>query len=490
MGVKIGKQREIGSNVLLFFLSLFVVAATILITHFFILPQGLFGEESDEKLQGLLWILSIVLGSLSVVVLLIYTTKLKRPLQFSTLPVYQFFALSLLIISMIVAISLLPNTIEDLPIAKISQDNGEISSWYLIIGETINKTNSSVSHHDVNNELESNPSDSTTQSDSSKTTAKSETNDSTATRGKDRNGKEWFVFQIPYFILIPGLLGAYIRYLYKDVREFKEDLKSDLLSLKEIFLEHRNKVYEISLAMDASLNDILKFADKFTHKEKRDPYITTKNLLDVCNCTNNYIYSLPPEAVTPFSKYLKDKFSELSVLETSYEKQRFQVGDKTNTKTLTVVGAFFLAPILAVVAWLIAEVVTPGIHKEMLIVLAFSAGLSADAIVKKMWSLTGEKLKVDHDADKAPFVEIKKLDVNPKTGKAPLSVSFKLAINGKEKKIEWDFGDSSSVTGGKEKQHEYKKPGKYNGKVMVTDQKGDVEEKGFVINVTKSSDDT
>lgn len=435
---------------------------------------------SAEKLLYVAWVSSVVVGSLAVIVLLIYTTTLKRPVQFSNLPVYQFFALTVLIISMIVAVSLLPtDTFDNVPISKIRIDTGDITTWYLAIGERniidsgcIEKTNH-CQEDSKTNLLDTYSANTTTAETVPAKTSTTEANNSQ------------FLFQIPYYIIIPGLLGAFIRYLYKDVREFKEDLKNDLTSLKQIFLDHKNKGYEILLAMDASLDEVLKCAKKTSRKEKEDPYVTAKDLLDICNHNNDFVYSLPPEAVTPFSKYLKTKFSELSLIETSFEKQRFQIGDKTNNKTLTVIGAFFLAPLLAVVAWLIAGLAAEQIHKEIFIVIAFGAGLSADAIVKKMWEFTGEKLNITPDVETAS-VKIKKLESKPASGKTPLRVEFILEVEGKPKQIEWDYGDSVIDTGGKSKSHTYTKEGKYSGKVKVTDENNNVEEKGFEIDVKKS----
>ncbi|GIW45897.1 MAG: hypothetical protein KatS3mg077_3179 [Candidatus Binatia bacterium] len=65
------------------------------------------------------------------------------------------------------------------------------------------------------------------------------------------------------------------------------------------------------------------------------------------------------------------------------------------------------------------------------------------------------------------------MSAEPDRGPAPLAVEFSAEVyegdEAREPKFEWDFGDGSRRAEGARVRHEYRKPGRYTARVIVTD---------------------
>ena len=59
-------------------------------------------------------------------------------------------------------------------------------------------------------------------------------------------------------------------------------------------------------------------------------------------------------------------------------------------RTMETICFFFLAPILAIVAWLLLQLGGTNLWQAFA-VAAFSAGLASNAIIKRLWDFMGEK---------------------------------------------------------------------------------------------------
>ena len=134
------------------------------------------------------WLVYVIVGSGSLVTLLLYTQRATTPSQFSNLPVYQFFVLSILVVCFILAISFFPtdlfgNTFPISTMLFIDQENQ--TQWVLNIG------------------------------------------------GLGESNVNSLGLQIPHYIVVAGVLGAYIRYLYMDIKEFKNSYRDQLINFDE-----------------------------------------------------------------------------------------------------------------------------------------------------------------------------------------------------------------------------------------------------------------
>ena len=123
------------------------------------------------------WLLFVIIAALSIVVLLLAANSLKRPASFASLPVYQFFELTIFVVFFILSVSFIPTGFfgdESFPISTGTFTNAQNQTqWVLSIGGNPNNPNTSG-------------------------------------------------LLIPIYVIIAGILGAYIRYLYLGIYEFKK----------------------------------------------------------------------------------------------------------------------------------------------------------------------------------------------------------------------------------------------------------------------------
>lgn len=322
--------------------------------------QAAYGETGQRNFDTGVWLGSIFVGGAVVLGLLYHTIQRKKPDQYSRLPVIQFILLTTLLGCMIAAITFWPNAIfEETPLSKVirADNSTDTINYYFVIGG---------------------------------------------------NGKDKALLEIPYYVIIPGMFGAYIRYLYKEIRLYRMQFRKQLVELTNRYLKHKNKILEICLAIGFSREDIKNYAKL---PEKGGYFVRAGNILEFFKERHNVIYSLPPEAAYTFSRYIKQQFCELSQLEDKYDSLNFEIRDKAIYKTIYVIGIFFLAPLLAIIAWLLLGLGETS-KFEAHVVIAFGAGLTADTIVRKIWSLTGDKISEnpedDLDGEEAKQVEEKK----------------------------------------------------------------------------------
>lgn len=315
-----------------------------------------YGETGQSKFDTAIWFGAISVGGAVVLALLYHTTKRNKPIQYSQLPVIQFILLTTLLGCMIAALTFWPDEIfRDTPLSQeIRMDNAtNTTNYYFVIGG---------------------------------------------------NGKDKALLEIPYYVIIPGMFGAYIRYLYKEIRLYRMQFRKELIELTNRYLKHKNKILEICLAIGFSRKDIENYIlgkSSDTKKDLEKPrgfFVRGSNILEFFKEKNNIIYSLPPEAVYPFSRYIKKQFCDLSTLENSYDSLNFKIRDKAIYKTIYVIGIFFLAPLLAIISWLLLGLGDTE-KFEVYVIMAFGAGLTADTIVRKIWSLAGDKISANPDED-------------------------------------------------------------------------------------------
>jgi len=252
-------------------------------------------------------------------------------------------------------------------------------------------------------------------------------------------------FEIPYYIIIPGIIGGYIRYIYKEIKENRTKFDSYITNLEKIYFKHTNKASKIAASLGTSIT-LLKskisknelnydpnetFQIDIPSNETR-PYSIDQSEINRQNkkidenakkqaeYEKNLVYEkiivpsglireyvltsigsafyLPNVAQLPFSKYLQKHLSELDKIELQYIKYLNKTSRYIANNTISVTGMFLLSPVLAVVAWLLARLGT-ATNTDSFVVLAFGAGLSADFIIRKIWSFTEDKLSKNGNND-------------------------------------------------------------------------------------------
>lgn len=272
------------------------------------------------------WFIYLVIGAGFLIGVLIYALRSNHPEEFSKLPVLQFFAISAIVVSFILSISYIPpeivGDIETFPISteKFTIDNS--TQWMLNIGGI--------------------------KSDDSKIGG----------------------LQIPIYIIVAGILGAYIRYLYMGIREFRE--------------EFFDKISEFEL-LRSNLRIVENDLQKMEYDQNLHTMSTEMRLI-----------------------YQKDKAQLEEALlnaEKEYKNAQFKLRMEEVHNTLEALGFVFLAPLLAVSAWLLLTIGGTNNHYTFALV-SFSVGLTTEKIINSIKLFVGDKLANKQD----DYSQIKKID--------------------------------------------------------------------------------
>jgi hypothetical protein len=250
-----------------------------------------------------LWLLGLILEGTSITaLLLIIGIWVNKASHFAVFSSYQFGFLTIFVIGHILTISFLPHELlgDQFPISTmLYTDSENRTQWVLNIGGPLQGINPQNS----------------------------------------------LGIQIPIFVIVGGILGAYIRYLYLGVREFKESHKSDVFKLRDREYEARTR-----------------------QPEKTKPDTQANSELE--KSKNKFIFRKTKPDTQANSELEKSKF-EL----------RFDVIDDT----LTNVGFFFLAPLLAILAWLLLTIGGTD-NQAIFAVVSFAIGLTTRTIVDRVTS--------------------------------------------------------------------------------------------------------
>jgi hypothetical protein len=299
----------------------------------------------DKHYNQWIWFAMVGFGALSVFGLLAHTMTMEKPRDFARVPVYEFFAMSILVVSLVLGVVYFPTDIfpPDLAIQKKNMTNEKtnFTGWVISIGGNVNvKGNSAL--------------------------------------------------QIPIFILVAGNVGAYIRYLYGWIREKKINPK-EIEKLTELYLNHKKIVNSLCISSGLKYDDI-------REKENVD-VVKLKHMHKRFDENRDLLYFLPPISTAKLAEYVSHKFNILYEVEGKYEIMKAHLRSNIYERTIDTISTFFLAPILAIVAWLLLDLGgTSGPNSwETFAVAAFAAGLASNAIIKRLWDFIGEKFDSQQD---------------------------------------------------------------------------------------------
>ena len=307
-----------------------------------------------------IWFAMVGFGALAIFALLAHTMTMEKPRDFARLPVYEFFALSILVVSLVLGVVFFPEEIfPDMVIQKTLADpdaNANFTGWVISIGGT-----------------------------------------------KEKNSG----LQIPIYILVAGNVGAYIRYLYRWVKKESEIDISGINDLQHFYLLHKKVVNALCISAGLKYEKI--------EKDERIAVVKLKHLHKTFDNYRDFIYFLPPFSTVKLANYLAKNFDELYYFEDKYERAKLALRSGTYERTIITICFFFLAPLLAIIAWLLLDL-SGAIQWQAFAVAAFSAGLASNSIIKRIWGFMGEKFEEGEEKkkDKPP------LDDKPKDDKPPL----------------------------------------------------------------------
>ena len=315
-------------------------------------------QNNDKSYYEWNWFVYVGFGALSFFALFIHTTTLEKPKDFARLRIFFFFLLSVLVVSLVLGVVLFPINIfpDDLAIKKIKiekndTDSSNITEWVISIGGV---------------------------------------NDS-----DNRSGLE-----IPIYILVAGNIGAYIRYLYGYIKGKIKTEEKIIEKLKDLYLLEKKIINSLCIAAG------LKY--EIIRDEEGVDVIKLKHMHKHYDRNRDIIFFLPPNSTYKLSEYVADHFDKLYDVESVYEVKKFLLRSRVYKRTITTIAAFFLAPLLAVIAWLLLDL--SGTHQwQAFAIVSFSAGLGTNAIIKRIWSFMGETLQDDesenNDESKKPSNE-------------------------------------------------------------------------------------
>ena len=101
--------------------------------------------------------------------------------------------------------------------------------------------------------------------------------------------------------------------------------------------------------------------------------------------------SVYPGARSAYSRYKEQFINEITNTQSAFEKERFVARFEISNRTLSTVGFFFLAPLLAILAWLIL-VISGTANSWTFALVSFSVGLTTNTIVDRVRQLVGQGL--------------------------------------------------------------------------------------------------
>jgi len=295
------------------------------------------------------------MGALAFFALLLHTMKLERPADFSRLHIWEFFALSVLAVSLVLGVVLFPETIfpDYVMIQKMQEQKlGKFDEKCL----ERNSTNGCPTKEWV-----------------------------LSIGGIKKEGTASGL-KIPIYLLVAGNVGAYIRYLYGYIEVSKESRKKErdeLINLKELYFNHKKVVNSLCIASGLAYDEM--------RKKEEARVLKLKHLHKYFDHNRELIYFLPPNSTAKLAKFVAESFEKLYCIEGEYEKDKFFLRNKTYFRTLKTIAAFFLAPLLAVVGWLLFDLSAEGVDWRVYAVIGFTAGLGSNAIIQRIWAFMGEK---------------------------------------------------------------------------------------------------
>ena len=256
------------------------------------------------------WSILLIIGGGALLFVLLFAALSKKPEHFAGLAIVQFFAISAIVVTFILAISYIPidGIYPNFPITTGEMTIQNQTQWMLNIGGV----------------------------------------------EKDESQMQGGL-QIPIYIIVAGILGSYIRYLYIGIKEFKDN--------------HFKKISELNIAyinMDKKKSALKKMDLDFSQVPAE------KNTINMFKEQKSGISSEHDESVAK----VKELYINLRMEEVHH--------------TLQTLGFIFLAPLLAVSSWLMLILSGTDNHYTFALV-GFSVGLGTERIINSMKGFLEDK---------------------------------------------------------------------------------------------------
>jgi len=201
--------------------------------------------------------------------------------------------------------------------------------------------------------------------------------------------------QIPIFVIILGIIGAYIRYLYLGIPEHKNKLGEMLFKLENLYRRLDDAKKELKIAQGDPKNNKL----------------------------------MPPSTLKSLNDLVYPYISKKNRIESKYNEFQYKVNFETVSHVLHTVGFFLLAPLLSIMGWLILSIGGTENHLTFALV-SITAGFTAKSIIEKALSLVDTTFSTIGKKNDPPSISIK-----PRKGK----VGSNITITGKKFKLNSDI---------------------------------------------------
>ena len=279
--------------------------------------------------------------------------------------------------------------------------------------------------------------------------------------------------QIPMYIIIAGILGAYIRYLYLGIPEFKTAIQKKLTKFKEsersmyyaaeeYLTQFNEELQEGKYGSNKSSEQAIEEAPESKEARKKlTKHSSGRSITNLFFGQGVLLFTdIPPpryrrkkrtnsftnqsaeftqeqrefssrketdqhkeQAVTTKDSW--DEWEEVLHRISDFEKDRFALAFEATSYILKTVGSFHLAPLLAVLAWLLLSVGGANDYRTFALV-SFAIGLTTKTIIKRVMSFVGEQFKED-EQDVSKSTEPTSISTDP----AQAKVGQTLAVTGK-----------------------------------------------------------
>jgi len=430
--------------ILIIIASIGIVALGVIITK----PQlGSDGVTLPHiELNLLRWFILLSIATAPIAALLLAINHFNKPVMFAKMPILVFGSLTAYVICFTMAVSDLPDQLfpdQHSPISTRQDVNK--TQWVLNVGGIFENNNN-------------NP------------------------QG----------LQIPMYIIIAGILGAYIRYLYlgipefktaiqKKLTEFKESERSMYYAAEEYLTQFNEELQEGKYESNKSSKQVIEESPESKEARKKLAKLSSgRSITNLFFGQGALLFTdIPPprrrrkkktnsftseaaelargELESPFPKKDEQDKKRLDTTKDSwdewekvlhriadFEKNRFALSFEATSYILKTVGSFHLAPLLAVLAWLLLSVGGANDYRTFALV-SFAIGLTTKTIIKRVMSFVGDQFKEDDEQDiAAKREETTSISTDPpqvKTGQT-------LAVTGKgfapDASVSLYFGDNGA----------------------------------------------
>jgi hypothetical protein len=311
---------------------------------------GSISEANSDSLG--VWMFYLVVNIASLAILFLYINRVKTPEGYSAGAIVMYTCLTVFAVFLILVIAYLPTSLfgatSPLSRAELSV-NGTGSQWVLNVGGVVDNPKS-------------------------------------------------LGLQIPLFVIIAGILGAFIRYLYIGITEFKGSFKSKLQKLNESYRLCTLALHQYN-AHTSQCRTLENFDQDSLYLNKEPDEVKGVNY----PITEEELKAYPNQKTITYCERRRFLWNRIHNAKFYYDEACYAMDIDITSYILKTAGSLYLGPLLAVIGWLLLSITgSPQDSVWTFALVGFSVGLAAKTIINKMLSTVEGKLPADEESKDKP----------------------------------------------------------------------------------------